>query len=77
MCQSHIPKALAEFYQTIGVPVYVQGEDYHGWNLGNPENGGSVCVWDENQWGKASAGCITISRGPKSAEGLYAAEYFP
>ena len=54
------PKGLAEFYKTIGVPVYVQNEDYDGWNLGNPENQSSICVWDENNWGKSTAGYITI-----------------
>ena len=54
------PKGLAEFYRTIGVPVFVKGCDYDGWNLGNPENEGSVCVWDENVWGKATEGYITI-----------------
>ncbi len=38
------PKALAKFYLNIGVPVYVNDDDYDGWNLGNPENSGSVCV---------------------------------
>lgn len=54
------PKALAEFYRTIGVPVYVDNDCYDGWNLGNPENSGTVCVWDENNWGKANGGFITM-----------------
>lgn len=54
------PKALAEFYQKIGVPVYVEGDDFDGWHLGNPENGGSVCVWNEHNWGKSTAGYITM-----------------
>lgn len=54
------PKGLAEFYRNIGVPVFVNGEDYDGWFLGNPENEGCVCVWDENNWGKANAGYITM-----------------
>lgn len=45
------PKALAEFYQAIGIPVFVNGQDYDGWHLGNPENESSICVWDENTWG--------------------------
>ena len=53
------PKGLAEFYKTLGIPVFVQDDNYDGWNLGNPENSGSVCVWDE-KWGKATAGYITI-----------------
>lgn len=54
------PKALAEFYKAIGAPVYVQNEDYDGWNLGNPENSSSICVWDENKWGKSASGYITM-----------------
>lgn len=53
------PKRLAEFYKTIGVPVFVQDDDYDGWNLGNPENSGSVCVWDK-KWGETTAGYITM-----------------
>ncbi len=52
-------KGLAEFYRTIGAPVYVQNGDYDGWNLGL-ESEASVCIWDENTWGKSTAGFITI-----------------
>lgn len=54
------PKGLADFYKTIGIPVFAQNDDYDGWNLGNPENSGSVCIWDENIWGKSTAGYITM-----------------
>ena len=54
------PEALADFYRAIGAPVFVKGSDYDGWNLGNPENGGSICVWNENTQGKSTAGYITI-----------------
>lgn len=54
------PKALADFYRTIGAPVFVEGDDYDGWNIGDPEKGGTVCVWNENNWGKSTAGYITI-----------------
>lgn len=54
------PEGLAGFYRTIGVPVFVQDDNYDGWNLGNPENEASICVWDENTWGKSTAGYITI-----------------
>lgn len=53
------PKRLAEFYKAIGVPVYVHDQNYDGWQLGN-EYEGYVCIWDENKWGKSSAGYITI-----------------
>ncbi len=54
------PKALAEFYRTIEFPVFIQNDDYDGWNLGALENQGSICIWDENVWGKSTAGYITI-----------------
>jgi predicted enzyme related to lactoylglutathione lyase len=54
------PKELAEFYRKIGATVFVDGEDYDGFNIGNTENQPSVCVWDENRWGKSTAGYITI-----------------
>lgn len=54
------PKALAEFYRTIGAPVFVENDCYDGWNIGDPEKGGSVCCWDENRWGKSTAGFVTI-----------------
>ena len=54
------PKALAEFYRSIGAPVFVEHDQYDGWYIGNPEQGGTVCVWDENRWGKANGGFVTI-----------------
>ena len=54
------PKALADFYKTIGAPVSVEGEDYDGWNIGDTEKGGTVCVWNEKNWGKSTAGYITV-----------------
>lgn len=54
------PKKLADFYKMIGFPVFVSDNNYDGWSLGNPENNGSVCVWDENTWGKSTAGYITM-----------------
>lgn len=48
------PKVLAEFYRTIGVPVYVNNNCYDGWNLGNPNDSGTACVWDENNCGKVN-----------------------
>jgi len=52
------PKALAEFYRNIGAPVYVADDRYDGWQLGN-ENEAYICVWDENKWGKSTAGSVT------------------
>ena len=54
------PKKLADFYKMVGVPVFVPDDNYDGWNLGNPENNGSICVWNEDRWGKATAGYITM-----------------
>ena len=31
---------------------------YDGWRLGN-ENEAYICVWDENRWGKSTAGYVT------------------
>lgn len=54
------PKALADFYRSIGAPVFVENDCYDGWNIGDPEKGGYVCCWDENIWGKSTAGFVTI-----------------
>ena len=53
-------KALADFYRAIGAPASVEGEDYDGWNIGDLGNGGTVCVWNEENWGKSTAGYITV-----------------
>ena len=54
------PKALADFYRLIGAPVFVENDCYDGWNIGSPGQGGYVCCWDENTWGKSTAGFVTI-----------------
>lgn len=54
------PKALADFYRLIGAPVCVENDCYDGWNIGSQEKGGYVCCWDENRWGKSTAGYVTI-----------------
>ena len=54
------PKELADFYRKIGFPVYVDDNDYDGWFLGRPHDDGGVCVWDENRWGRATEGTLTI-----------------
>lgn len=55
------PKALAVFYRTIGAPVYVNNDCYGGWNLGNPQNAGSVCVMGRKQVGQS--GCWLYHNG--------------
>lgn len=52
------PKALYYFYESIGAPVLTINGCYDGWHLGN-KNKSYVCVWDENRWGKATAGFVT------------------
>lgn len=54
------PKALAGFYMSIGAPVYIEDGSYDGWFIGDPKQGGTVCVWDENSWGKSTEGFVTI-----------------
>ena len=53
------PMALAYFYNAIGVPVYADEDSYDGCHIGN-EKEGYICVWDENRWGKSSAGFCTF-----------------
>ena len=54
------PEALAGFYRSIGAPVFLEDGNYDGWFLGEPDQGGTICVWDENRWGKSTAGFITV-----------------
>lgn len=65
------PKALAKFYRAIGAPVYVENDCYDGWNIGDPEKGGTICVWDENSWGKSTAGYITVVLDSNDVEKTY------
>ena len=38
------PEALANFYRSIGAPVFVEDDNYDGWYIGDPEQGGrSAC----------------------------------
>ena len=54
------PEALAAFYQAIGAPVVIEDGCYDGWFIGDPAQGGTVCVWNENSWGKSTAGFVTV-----------------
>lgn len=54
------PKALADFYISIGAPVFIEDGSYDGWFIGDPAKGGMVCVWDENNWGKSTEGFVTV-----------------
>ena len=54
------PESLADFYRSISAPVFVEDGNYDGWFLGEPDHGGTVCVWDETRWGKSTAGFVTV-----------------
>lgn len=51
------PKALYDFYEAIGTPVFAINGCYDGCRLGN-ETEGYICVWDA-KWGKSTAGFVT------------------
>ncbi len=65
------PKALADFYRSIGASVFVENDYYDGWNIGGPEKGGYVCCWDENVWGKSTADFATIVLNTGDAQKTY------
>ncbi|MGI6173778.1 MAG: VOC family protein [Christensenellales bacterium] len=65
------PKALAVFYRAIGAPVFVENDRYDDWKIGDPKKGGSVCIWDENRWGKSTAGHITIVLNADDVQSTY------
>ena len=54
------PKKLAEFYELIGISVFVDNGCFDGYNFGNTKNEMTICVWDENKWGKQKGEYITI-----------------
>lgn len=66
------PKALADFYRAIGAPVFIEDDNYDGWYIGNPEQGGTVCVWNENNWGKSTAGFVTVVLETDDVQKTYA-----
>lgn len=53
------PETLAKYYETIGISVYCPFGCYDGFRIGK-EDEGYVCVWDENKWGKSTAGYTTL-----------------
>lgn len=65
------PKALADVDRAIGAPVFVENDCYVGWSIGNPEKGGYVCCWDENVWGKSTAGFATIVLNSEDVQKTY------
>ncbi|MCH4888274.1 VOC family protein [Acidaminobacter sp. JC074] len=66
-------KALAEFYTSIGVGVFVDGDTYDGWTLGEKETDDriSIWVWDENKWGPSNSGFVTIVLSTDDIDGEY------
>lgn len=54
------PQKLAEFYVAIGVSVFVHGDSFDGFNFGNAEKETTICVWDENRWGKQKGDFIIL-----------------
>lgn len=53
------PETLAKYYETIGISVYCPFGCFDGFRIGK-EDESYVCVWDENKWGKSTAGYITL-----------------
>lgn len=68
------PKALAEFYLKIGVAIFVDGDNYDGWNLGEKEdkNRMTIWIWDENKWETSNEGFVTIVLSTDDIESEYA-----
>lgn len=64
------PAALAAFYQKLGAPVQVVSGYEDGWHLGGSD--GYVCVWDENRWGRSTAGVVTVVFRVDSLQNTYA-----
>lgn len=64
------PAALAAFYQKLGAPVQVVSGYEDGWHLGGSD--GYVCVWDENRWGRSTAGFVTVVFHVDSLQNTYA-----
>ena len=55
------PKRLALFYRdTLGINMLESAPDYDGVSFGNNENEPVFWIWDENKWGKASTGAVTL-----------------
>jgi len=67
------PKKLADFYKNIGVDIFLDGDNYDGWNLGEKEDNDriSVWIWDENKWETSSEGYITIVLNSDNIENEY------
>ena len=66
-------KVLADFYISIGIGVFVDGDLYDGWTLGEKEeeNRISIWVWDENKWGPSNSGFVTIVLNTQDIEAEY------
>lgn len=55
------PKVIVDFYHnTLGIPIIEFDENYDGVHLGFIKNTPTICVWDENKWGKSSDGKVNF-----------------
>ena len=67
------PKRLAEFYLKMGLAIYVDGDNFDGWNLGQKEdeNRINIWIWDENKWETSQEGFVTIVLSTEDIESEY------
>lgn len=51
---SENPESLAKFYsETLGIPIVFEGYgNYDGAKIGFIKDAPTICIWDENKWGK-------------------------
>ena len=55
------PKRLVLFYkETLGIPVLEDDANYDGVVFGFIKDAPVFWIWDENKWGKANTGTVTL-----------------
>jgi len=58
---SEDPKRLVLFYkETLGIPVLEDDANYDGVVFGFIKDAPVFWIWDENKWGKANTGTVTL-----------------
>jgi predicted enzyme related to lactoylglutathione lyase len=58
---SKAPKRLALFYRDVlGLTMFGDDPNYDGVTFGNDEDQPVFWIWDENKWGKANEGAVTL-----------------
>ena len=57
------PKALADFYRSIGASVFVENDCYDGWSIGDPEKGGADWGGQELSFQDPDGNIILILKG--------------